>query len=73
MIVRKVSVGQDYKSDAMHYVLGQDVLRGEYKISLMLLKDNGTVDIWIKNTSGTMLWKTFNSNMPISIEYDIDF
>ena len=73
MIVRKVSVGQDYKSDAMLYVLGQDVLRGEYKINLMMLKDDGSVHIWIKNASGIMLWKTFNSNMPISIEYDIDF
>jgi hypothetical protein len=51
MIVRKVSIGQDYKSDAMHYVLGQDVLRGEYKISLMLLKDDGTVAVWIKNAN----------------------
>lgn len=73
MIVRKVSIGHDYKSDAMHYVLGQDVLRGEYKIDLLLLKDDGSVNIWIKNHSGIMLWKTFNSNMPISIEYDIDF
>lgn len=73
MILRKVSVGPDYKSDAMHYVLGQDVLRGEYKIGLMLLKDDGSIDVWIKNSSGLVLWKTFNSNMPISIEYDIDF
>lgn len=72
MIIRKVSIGADYKN-AMNYLHGQEVLRGEYKIDLIIMREGGSIEIWIKNSSGVLLWKSFNSNMPISIEYDIDF
>lgn len=72
MIIRKISVGADYKN-AMNYLHGQEVLRGEYTIDLIIMRDNGFIEIWIKNNSGVLLWKSFNSNMPVSIEYDIDF
>lgn len=72
MIIRKISVGADYKN-AMNYLHGQEVLRGEYTIDLIIMRDNGFIEIWIKNGSGVLLWKSFNSNMPVSIEYDIDF
>jgi hypothetical protein len=32
MIIRKIAVGPDYKSGAMHYVVGQPVLDKTYKI-----------------------------------------
>ena len=44
-MIRKISIGADYKSSAMHYVRGTEVF----------------------------LWKEFNPNMPISIEYNINF
>ena len=72
MVIRKISVGADYKN-AMNYLHGQDVLRGEYTIDLIIMRDTGFIEIWIKNNSGVLLWKSFNSNMPVSIEYDIDF
>ena len=72
MIIRKISVGADYKN-AMNYLHGQEVLRGEYTIDLIIMRDTGFIEIWIKNNSGVLLWKSFNSNMPVSIEYDIDF
>ena len=32
MEIRKISVGPDYKSGAMHYIIGQDVIGGKYSI-----------------------------------------
>jgi|TARA_R110000744_G_scaffold190980_3_gene310218 hypothetical protein len=74
MDIRKISVGPDYK-DAMHYVVGQDVLRGAYKVHLIKLYDKDmSYKIWISNDAGEVVcWKGFNSTIPISIEYNIDF
>ena len=35
MDIRKISVGPDYKSGAMHYLVGQDILGNNYKIHLI--------------------------------------
>ena len=35
MDIRKISVGPDYKSGAMHYLVGQDILNNSYKIHLI--------------------------------------
>ena len=35
MDIRKISIGPDYKSGAMHYLVGQDVLNGTHKIHLI--------------------------------------
>ena len=35
MDIRKISIGSDYKSGAMHYIVGQDVLGGSHKIHLI--------------------------------------
>ena len=35
MDIRKLSIGADYKSGAMHYIVGQDVLGGSHKIHLI--------------------------------------
>ena len=37
-IIRKISVGADYKNDAMHYSVGQEVYGGHI-ISHILLED----------------------------------
>jgi hypothetical protein len=73
MIIRKVSIGADYKSSVMHYIVGQAVLSGSHKIHLIRYDDDG-VKIWIERPPGEiLLWKQFNPNMPVSIEYNIDF
>jgi len=33
--IRKIAVGPDYKSGAMHYIVGQDVLNGTHHIHLI--------------------------------------
>ena len=35
MDIRKISIGADYKSGAMLYIVGQDVLGGNYQIHLI--------------------------------------
>lgn len=73
--IRKIAVGPDYKGGAMHYVVGQEILGGSHLIHLIRTnKNHQSIDIFIENKKGEVfLWKEFNPNMPISIEYNIYF
>jgi hypothetical protein len=76
MDIRKISIGPDYKSGAMHYIVGQEVLGGNYVIHLIRFDSNlESIKIWIEKSKGSevFLWKEFTSTMPISIEYNINF
>ncbi|MBC8475234.1 MAG: hypothetical protein H8D53_02185 [Bacteroidetes bacterium] len=74
MDIRKISIGPNYKSDAMHYIVGQEVLGGKYFIHLIqYVERSDSVKIWIQREGEILLWKEFNSNMPVSIEYNINF
>ncbi len=74
MDIRKISVGPDYKSGAMHYLVGQEVLNGSYFIHLIQYDLNtDSLKIWIQRKDEIVLWKEFTSPMPISIEYNINF
>ena len=73
--IRKVSIGPDYKN-AMHFSVGQEVLKDSHVISAIRLSSAQTsiqVQVLIKNGSNEVYpWKTF-IGMPFSVEYDIDF
>jgi hypothetical protein len=72
MDIRKISIGANYK-DAMHYLVGQEVVGGGYTIHL--IKNHEELEsykIWITNGTEIVLWKEFKK-MPISIEYNINF
>tara|TARA_B110000977_G_C11087198_1_gene495126 strand:+ start:861 stop:1085 length:225 start_codon:yes stop_codon:yes gene_type:complete len=74
MDIRKISVGPDYKSGAMHYLVGQNVLNGAY--SIHLIKYDSVLHsykIYIEEDDVVVLWKEFSSAMPVSIEYNINF
>tara|TARA_B110000208_G_scaffold159751_1_gene194528 strand:+ start:136 stop:366 length:231 start_codon:yes stop_codon:yes gene_type:complete len=75
MEIRKISIGSDYKSSAMHYIVNQEVLGGNYTIHVIKYnEESNSIKIWVENRKGeTLLWKEFNSNMPVSIEYNINF
>jgi ABC-type ATPase involved in cell division len=74
MDIRKISIGSDYKSSAMHYLVGQSILGGSYTIHLIQYESSSdSIKIWIERQNEILLWKEFNSNMPISIEYNINF
>ena len=75
MDIRKISVGADYKSSAMHYIVNQEIFNGNYYIHLIKhISESNSIKVWIENKQGEIfLWKEFNSNMPESIEYNINF
>jgi len=75
MDIRKISIGPDYKSSAMHYIVGQEILGGSHKIHLIQrIHETGAIRIWIEdNENVVLLWKEFTPSMPISIEYNINF
>jgi len=70
-LIRKISIGRDYKDNAMHYQIGQEVY-GNHTITNILEKDND-YQIYIKKNKEVLLWKSFNKNMGISIEYNLDY
>jgi|TARA_R110000822_G_scaffold9536_15_gene36833 hypothetical protein len=74
MDIRKISVGPDYKSGAMHYLVGQDVLGGNYTIHLIKYDSKTSYyHIYIIQKNEIKLWKSFNETMPVSIEFNINF
>ena len=74
MDIRKISIGPDYKSGAMHYIVGQNILNDSHSIhSIQHDKDRDSIKVWIERNDEIFLWKEFNANMPISVEYNINF
>ena len=70
-LIRKISIGQDYKNEAMHYSVGQEVYGG-HTIS-DILEDEGAYKIFIKKNDEILPWKVFNKNMAVSVEYNLDY
>lgn len=76
MDIRKISIGPDYKSGAMHYIVGQNVLGSAYTIHLIkYYEETDSIKIWIEESNGGVVvcWKEFTNTVPISIEYNINF
>ena len=74
MDIRKISIGADYKSGAMHYIVGQEVLGGTYVIHLIQQdQKEESYKIWIEKNKELLLWKEFKMTLPISLEYNINF
>jgi len=70
-LIRKITVGKDYKIDAMHYSVGQEVYGG-HTIS-DILEEDGSFKIFITKNKEILPWKHFNSNMAVSVEYNLDY
>ena len=72
-VIRKISIGSDYKNEAMHYAVGQQVYGG-HTISDILFQDgDDSYNIYIKKHDEILPWKKFNSNMAVSVEYDLEY
>lgn len=67
--IRKISIGSDYKN-AMHYIVGQQVMRGEYEISEIVQYEDG-YGVIVKQDGICMEWKKF-VNIPVVIEFNMD-
>ena len=71
--IRKISIGSDYKNDAMYYSVGQEVYGG-HNICNILYDDNDlSYNIYIEKNQEVLPWKKFNKNMAVSIEYDLKY
>ena len=68
-LIRKITVGKDYKENAMHYSVGQEVYGGHTIDSILEEKDK--YSIYIKKRNDLLPWKDFNKNMAISVEYNL--
>jgi len=70
-LIRKISIGTDYKDNAMHYAVGQEVYGG-HRICDIQEKDDRYV-ILIEKDGEVLTWKDFNKNMGISVEYNLNY
>ena len=56
MQIRKISIGPDYKSSAMHYIVGQEILGGSHSINLIKEDEQkGSIKIWIQKSDEIFL------------------
>ncbi len=72
-VIRKISIGSDYKNDAMHYSVGQEVYGGHTICDIINDEDKGEYSIYIKKEGEVLPWKRFNSNMAIAVEYNLHY
>tara|TARA_B110000858_G_scaffold98935_1_gene113787 strand:- start:1778 stop:2005 length:228 start_codon:yes stop_codon:yes gene_type:complete len=72
-VIRKISIGSDYKNEAMHYAVGQSVYGGHDIAYILFDEEDSSYNIHIKKNNEVMPWKKFNSNMAVSIEYDLEY
>ena len=70
-LIRKISIGKDYKNEAMHYSVGQEVYGG-HTICDIIEEDN-KFSIYISKVDEVLPWKDFNKNMAIAVEYNLEY
>ncbi len=72
-VIRKISIGADYNNEAKQYSLGQQVYGGHEISNILLDEKDNSYNIYIQKNKETLPWKKFNSNMAISVEYDLQY
>lgn len=70
-LIRKISIGRDYKNEAMHYSVGQEVYGGH--VISDIIEETDRYIIFIKKSDEMLPWKDFNKNMAIAIEYNLEY
>ena len=71
--IRKISIGADYKNEAMHYSIGQEVYGGHTINDIIFDENDSSYNVYINKNEEVLPWKKFNSNMAVSIEYDFKY
>jgi hypothetical protein len=72
-LIRKISIGSDYKNDAMHYSVGQTVYGGHEVNCILFEEEDSSYNIYIEKNDEVLPWKKFNKNVAISVEYDLEY
>ena len=70
-LIRKITIGKDYKTDAIHYAVGQEVYGGHTICDI--LEEEDKYSIYIRKEQTVIPWKDFNKNMAISVEYNLEY
>ena len=70
-IIRKITIGKDYKNDSMHYAVSQEVYGGHQICDI--IEEEDKYSIYIRKGDVVIPWKDFNKNMAISIEYNLEY
>ena len=53
-LIRKISIGKDYKNDAMHYAVGQEVYGGHTICDI--LEEDDKFSVYIKKNKDVLPW-----------------
>ena len=70
-LIRKISIGKDYKNDAMHYAVDQEVYGGH--IIFNIIEEKVKYSIFININEEVLPWIDFNKNMAIAVEYNLEY
>ena len=70
-LIRKITVGKDYKENSMHYAVGQEVYGGHTICDI--LEEKEKYSIYIRKNKNVLPWKDFIKNMAISVEYNLEY
>ena len=70
-LIRKISVCKDYKNDAMHYAVGQEVYGGHTICDI--IEEDEKFSVYIKKDKNVLPWTDFNKNMAVSVEYNLEY
>ena len=70
-LIRKISIGKEYKDNAMHYSIGQEVYGGH--VICDIIEEHDKYCVFIKEGDDIKPWKDFNKNMGIAVEYNLEY
>ena len=70
-LIRKISIGRDYKNEAMHYSVNQEVYGGHTICDIV--EEDDKYSIYIQKGDEVIPWKDFNKNMAIAVEYNLEY
>tara|TARA_R100000329_G_scaffold46812_1_gene43692 strand:+ start:3291 stop:3509 length:219 start_codon:yes stop_codon:yes gene_type:complete len=70
-LIRKISIGKDYKNEAMHYSVDQEVYGGH--VIDCIIEEDDKYSVFIKKGDDVLPWKDFNKNMAIAVEYNLEY
>ena len=70
-LIRKITIGKDYKIDSMHYSVGQEVYGGHTICEI--IEEDDKYSVYIRKGEEVLPWKDFNKNMAVSVEYNLQY